>query len=487
MAAAFEKCKQEICLAAELAHPQPDAAIFLSVDASATHVGAALQPGQTPRPLAFFSAKLTAAQQKYSAFDRELRACYLAIRHFRWSLEGRSFYILTDHKPLTFAIHRLSDAWSARQQQQMSYVVEFTSDIRHVAGKNNMVADALSRLAAAIATPSAAVVDFKEMARLQSTCSDTATLARESSLQVQQVSVQGSTLLCDMSGQRIRPLVPAEMRKTVFLEVHGLSHPGIRATKRLISSRFVWRGCASDVAAWSRECLGCARGKTAVHVKSEVMPIEIPANKFQHVHVDIVGPLPTSATGYSYLLTCIDRTSRWPEAIPLSSITAESCADAFVEYWIARFGVPHTVITDRGTQFSSATWVCLAKSLGFRHIMTTSYHPQSNGMVERLHRQIKDSLRARNCGAAWAEHLPWVMLGLRATPKEDSDVSAAEMVYQSQLVLPNQVLLKLPGADDFVQPKEIQLRPRSYAEVVKGPAQQLEEVDYVYVQRGPAS
>jgi hypothetical protein len=108
-------------------------------------------------------------------------------------------------------------------------------------------------------------------------------------------------------------------------------------------------------------------------------------------------------------------------------------------------------------------------------------------MVERLHRQIKDSLRARNCGAAWAEHLPWVMLGLRATPKEDSDVSAAEMVYQSQLVLPNQVLLKLHGADDFVQPKEIQLRPRSDADEVKGPAQQLEEVEFVYVRRGPVS
>jgi hypothetical protein len=124
-----------------------DVEIFLAVDTSSSHVGAVLQQreaGQSPWPLAFFSAKLDAAQVKYSTFDRELLACYLAIRHFRWLLEGRQFYILSDHKPLCFALHRLSDAWSARQQRQLSYIAEFTSDIRHVAGVDNVVADALS-------------------------------------------------------------------------------------------------------------------------------------------------------------------------------------------------------------------------------------------------------------------------------------------------------------------------------------------------------
>jgi RNase H-like domain found in reverse transcriptase len=148
MGASFQQCKVAISGAAELVHPDPEAGLFLAVDASGTHVGAALQqevPGRTPRTLAFFSAKLSAAQAKYSAFDRELLACYLSIRHFRWILEGRPFYVLTDHKPLTYAVHRVSDAWSARQQRQMAYVAEYTSDIRHVAGAQNVVADALSR------------------------------------------------------------------------------------------------------------------------------------------------------------------------------------------------------------------------------------------------------------------------------------------------------------------------------------------------------
>jgi RNase H-like domain found in reverse transcriptase/Reverse transcriptase (RNA-dependent DNA polymerase) len=119
MDTAFDWCKQGLCKAVELAHPEPEAEIFLAVDASAPHVGAVLQQrvvGRTPRPLAYFLAKLNAAQQKYSAFDCKLLACYLAIQHFRWSLEGRQFYVLTDHKPLVFALHRLTDAWTARQQ-----------------------------------------------------------------------------------------------------------------------------------------------------------------------------------------------------------------------------------------------------------------------------------------------------------------------------------------------------------------------------------
>jgi hypothetical protein len=216
-----------------------------------------------------------------------------------------------------------------------------------------------------------------------------------------------------------------------------------------------------------------------------VEPIQVPTCKFQHVHVDLVGLLPTSAEGHSYLLTCIDRTSRWPEAVPLASITAQKCADAFVENWVARFGVQHTVTTDRGTQFSSATWACLAKSLGFRHVMTTAYHPQANSMVERLHRQIKEALRARNCGAAWADHVPWVLLGLRAVPKEEAGVSSAEVVFGQQLVLPNQVL-EQPARPEQ-EPVSIPLRMRSYAEVARGPVEQQEAAQYVYVRRGPVS
>ena len=89
----------------------------MAVDASTHHVGAALQqrsPGGEWQPLSFFSRKLTDTETRYSTFDRELLAVVSALCHFRFLLEGRSFHVLTDHKPLVFALHRARDAWSAR-------------------------------------------------------------------------------------------------------------------------------------------------------------------------------------------------------------------------------------------------------------------------------------------------------------------------------------------------------------------------------------
>ncbi len=118
------------------------------VDASGDHVGAALQQRVSPsaawQPLAFYSKKLEPAQTRYSAFDRELYACVAGIRHFRYMLEGRKFTIYTDHKPLTYALSKVSDLWTAMQSRQLSYVAEFTADIRHIPGVENVVADALS-------------------------------------------------------------------------------------------------------------------------------------------------------------------------------------------------------------------------------------------------------------------------------------------------------------------------------------------------------
>ncbi len=151
-------------------------------------------------------------------------------------------------------------------------------------------------------------------------------------------------------------MVLVTQQKHMFDAVHGLAHPGIRASQRLISSRFVWAGCAAKVADWCRNCAQCARGKVTCQETTPVMKIAVPQSKFQHVHVDLVGPLPTSADGSAYLMTVLDRTTRWPEAFPLRGISTQDCADAFTSGWVARFGVPHTIATDRSTQFMVAVW-----------------------------------------------------------------------------------------------------------------------------------
>ena len=106
----------------------------------------------------------------------------------------------------------------------------------------------------------------------------------------------------------------------------------------------------------------------------------------------MVGPLPPS-NGQVYLLTCIDRFTCWSEAIPLPDITL-TVTWALVSGWISWFGIPSTVTTDRGSQFESDLWRQLMILLGTTRLCTTSYHPQSNGLIEHFHRQLKGALKS---------------------------------------------------------------------------------------------
>jgi hypothetical protein len=461
-------------------------------------VGAVVQQrrrGQAWRPLGFFSAQLNKAEVNYSAFDRELLAVIAAIRHFRHLLEGRSFVVFTDHKPLVGALHRRSDPISARQQRHLSFIAEFAPSIRHITRESNIVADTLSRpfsvcsalplsdtvagnVAATCSHPGAvdqgstevkvpsgssvspatvgsptppSPVDLAALAAAQPACPDCQRAKSSPSLHVSEISLHGSPILVDTSSGVFRPIVPEVFRHPIFDAVHSLAHPGIRATRRLISSCFVWPGLASQVAAWCRDCQSCQRGKVRSQPSSPPGHIANPTQRFSHLHINLAGPLPMSRDCFTHLLTVIDRSTRWAEAIPLRSTSATNCADALVTGWVSRFGVPEQVTSDQGRQFSSV-WDALSRQLGIKMRFTTAYHPQSNGLVERFHHRLKEALRARLAGADWPQHLPWVLLGLRAAPREDSGISAAELVYGCPLSLPGQFLSATePPPDLFVR------------------------------------
>ena len=96
--------------------------------------------------------------------------------------------------------------------------------------------------------------------------------------------------------------------------------------------------------------------------------------------------------------------------------------------------------SDRGTQFTSELWSAMCNLLGTELHQTTAYHPQSNGLVERFHRNMKASLKARLDGPHWMDELPWVLLGTRTVPKEDLNSSAAELVFGAPLTVPGDFL-----------------------------------------------
>jgi transposase InsO family protein len=155
--------------------------------------------------------------------------------------------------------------------------------------------------------------------------------------------------------------------------------------------------------------------------------------------VDLVGPLQYS-NSFGYFFTIIDRTSKWMEAVPLSETSAAACAKALTFSWISRFGVPETITSDHGPQFTSNLWFKLCKILNISHRQTTAYHPESNGAVERLHRRFKDVFRVHAATVTWSEELPFVLLRLRAQPREDTGHSPAEAVFGASIVLPNEFL-----------------------------------------------
>ncbi|KAF6208149.1 hypothetical protein GE061_016600 [Apolygus lucorum] len=147
MKSAFNKCKNDLQNATTLAHPSPKGRLSITTDASDVGIGAVLQQvvDNKTSPLGFFSKTLTTAQQKYSTFDKELLAIYESVKHFRDFVEGRTFHIITDHKPLTTSLHQDRKTASPRRIRQMEFISQFTTDIRYTPGTSNVVADTLSR------------------------------------------------------------------------------------------------------------------------------------------------------------------------------------------------------------------------------------------------------------------------------------------------------------------------------------------------------
>ena len=556
----FDDTKAALAAATLLHHPRPGAQLALTTDASNTAIGGVLEQ-RGPRgwePLAFWSAKLEPNQRLWPPYDRELLAAFRGCRHFRSWIEGRPFTLFTDHQSLVPSIHKKTDPQTLRQTYQLSCVSEYTTDIRYIEGKSNVVADALSRpnedplevlnvneaatssrqerlsttasfdqqqpppvakgahfltsqsttsstnssstlpstgyasqphlqavgppnteleenrtslragdstshRSASAAKSEVAVsdlncvinaigdlgLDWDEIAAQQALDPDFRKLRQETrtGLHFKSIDIGTRSIIVDVSNGPARPWIPFSHRKKVFDCLHGLGHPGVERTRQMVAEKVVWPSMRADVTKWARECLSCQRSKVIRHTVPPISEFTIPDKRFNHIHMDLVSMPPSN--GYRYLLTIVDRFTRWPVAIPLVDISTQTIIDAFAFGWVQTYGVPATITTDRGAQFTSALFKQLTTTWGIKLIHTTAFHPEANGMVERLHRRLKESLLAADADRPedWFWRLPCVMLSLRTTLKPDIGASPSDLVYGEGLAVPGDLLPTNPSSD----------------------------------------
>ena len=455
---AFVKSKSMLSEKTLVEFLDPKAELSIVSDASDVSISGVLQQKQpesdTWKPVSFFSRKLNATQKKYSIFSRELMAIFQSIKYFRHLVEGREFHVITDHKPLLTALQKKSARDIPRESRWLEYIAMHTTDVRFLKGVDNVVADSLSRHLenANHEDEEMNQIWLNNVVILNNDTNEDLKTAQKYDIELERllagdlkmdpILVLENDLYVVKGNNRIRPYIPGPLRKKIFNSFHNLAHPGVAASIRNLAARYFWPGMRRDIKNWVQTCIQCQKAKVTRHNKTPVGQMPPSSGKFRDVHIDIVGPLSTNQ-GYSYLLTIIDRYSRWLEVVPLRDIKSETIVDAFLLHWVARYGVPETLISDRGAQFESSLWKIMTRKLGIYKIHTPAYTPSMNGLIERQHRIIKDALRAHAItdNHSWLQKLPFILLNIRSSLREDVKKSSAQIVFGTDLALPGDLLM----------------------------------------------
>ena len=236
-------------------------------------------------------------------------------------------------------------------------------------------------------------------------------------------------------------VLPESFRRKVLIMAHERSgHLGSRKVKALIKQRFVWPGMGQQVIAHTRSCEVCQRCSKVKARKVPLIEREVLSEPFEVLAFDLVGPFPKGKGGYQYVLTAICMSSRWPEAIPLKSITARAVATGMVEIF-SRTGIPLQLLTDQGSQFLGSLVTHLCHDLHIDKVRTVPYHPECNGVVERMHGTLGPMLtKASQLGMDWVGQLPFALFALRSAPNKDSLFSPFQLVYGHRVRTPLDIL-----------------------------------------------
>jgi len=234
----------------------------------------------------------------------------------------------------------------------------------------------------------------------------------------------------ELSDTRHVIVVPLGRRENILKLVHDRGgHLGSMTVKAMIQRHFTWPRCGRDVARYFSSCEVCHIVGKSGRQKAPMVARPALTEPLEEVAFDLGGPLPKGKEECRFILTYICMASRWPDAITLSSITAKYVVRALVKI-ICRTGIPVRLLTDQGSQFVGRLVCELADLLQIDKVQTTAYHPESNGMMERMHITLSRMLAAckKEC-VDWVDQLLLVLAALWQCPSKSTGSSPNELVY----------------------------------------------------------
>ena len=235
--------------------------------------------------------------------------------------------------------------------------------------------------------------------------------------------------------------LPSPLRAQVMETAHeGMGHMGFKRVLALIKKKFIWPGMTVNIRAHCESCQVCQKSKRQNARKAPLMLNPVLSEPFESIAFDLVGPMDPGQGGARFILTAICMASRWPDAIPLRTVTAEDVAEGMFAVF-SRTGIPLQILTDQGPQFLSALVKSMCSQLRVDNIKTAPYHPECNGMIERMHGTLNSMLtKASSLGLDWVKQIPFALFAMRCAPNRDTGLSPFQLVYGRHVRSPLDVL-----------------------------------------------
>jgi len=235
---------------------------------------------------------------------------------------------------------------------------------------------------------------------------------------------------------------PVEDRASIIREHHESvvgGHKGVTKTYRLIKRRYFWSNMRTQIQEFIRQCHTCQIQKLVRKKTRQPMKLtDTPGQAFDKVALDIFGPLRTTSMGNTYILTMQDLLTKYSIYAPLSNISAESTATAFVNYFICRFGCPRSILTDQGRNFISLFMKNITKKFRIQHFRTTAYHPQSNGSLERSHSVLMEYLKCFvRKEEEWDELIERASFSYNTSVHEGTGFTPHELIFGTAARIPS--------------------------------------------------